>query len=397
VTGAADGALEPLRFSFVRGGPLFRAQQALGLMPGGTLGIGRRIAAVIAVTWLPIVLLAWLDGRVLEDGVTREPLLRHFGIHARFLLALPAFIVAEAVLEGAAFALIPHFETSGLVDYTLRAPFRDALRGVERLRDSRLVAAIIVGLVVLNAVVNWSESLHLDETSWALVADGGPGLTIAGWWYLGVARPVFALMLFLWVFRLWLVGSLCRRVAHLDLRLVPTHPDRAGGLGFIELLPVAFAPVAFGASAVLASRWGHDVVYHGTHVDDLRMPVAVFVVIALLAFLSPLAPFSGMLRRLKRRARLQYGSLFAHHGRMVHQRWILKQPVPDHALLAAPELGPVADVIAAYAAIDAIRPAPLRRAPLVALVAALALPLLAMAAIEVPVMQLLTTIGKALV
>jgi hypothetical protein len=396
VTGAVDDAIEPLRFSFVRGGPIFNAQRALGLMPNGTLGIGRRIAAVIAVTWLPIVLLAWLDGRMLE-GVAQEPLLRHHGIHARLLLALPTFIVAEAVLDGAAFMLIPHFETSGLVDDKLRPPFRDALRGVERLRDSRLAAAVIVGLVVLNAVFNWGESQHLDETSWALLADGRPGLTIAGWWYLGVARPIFALALFLWLWRLWLVGSLCRRIAHLDLRLVPTHPDRAGGLGFLELLPVAFAPVAFGASAVLASRWGHDVVYHGTHVDDLRMPIAVFVVIALVAFLSPLAPFSGMLRRLKRRARLQYGSLFAHHGRMVHQRWILRQPVPDHALLDAPELGPVADVISAYAAIEAIRPAPVRRAPLVALVAALALPLVVMAAIEVPIVELLKTVARALV
>jgi hypothetical protein len=256
---------------------------------------------------------------------------------------------------------------------------------------------VLLVVVVLNASFGWREALHLDETSWALMAHAdSPGLTIAGWWYLGVSRPIFALFFFFWLWRLWLVGSLCRRIAHLDLRLVPTHPDRAGGLGFLELLPVAFAPVAFGASAVLASRWAHDVVYHGVHVQHLQMPIAAFIVLALIAFLSPLAPFSGMLRRLKRRARLQYGSLFAHHGRLVHRRWILRQSIGDQPLLQAPEIGPVADVVSAYAAIENIRPTPLRRAPLVALVASLVLPLLAMAAIEVPVRDLVMTLGRAL-
>jgi len=395
VTAGGPGATSPLRFSFVRGGPFYEAQRALGLMPNGTLGVGRRVAAVIALTWLPIMLLALLSGRLFE-GVAAEPLLRHFGIHARFLLALPAFIVAEAVLDGLTFSLIPHFETSGLVDDALRAPFRDALRGVERLRDSKLAAVVIVGILIVNLLRGWHDALHLDETSWAMLGQPGGGLTVAGWWYLGVARPIFALALVLWLWRIWLVASLCRRIARLDLRLVPTHPDRAGGLGFLELLPLAFTPVAFGASAVLASRWAHDVVYHDVHVPQLQMPIGAFLVIALVLFLSPLAPFSGPLRRLKRRARLQYGSLFAHHGRLVHRRWILRQEIGDEPLLAAPEIGPVADVIAAYEAIEAIRPTPLKRAPLVALAAALALPLLAMAAIEVPIGQLLTTLGRAL-
>lgn len=390
------GAIGPLRFSFVRGGPFFEAQRALGLMPNGTLGVVRRIAVAIAITWLPIMTLAFVNGHLYGDG-TSEPLLRHFGIHARFLLAVPAFIVAEAVLDGLTFALIPHFETSGLVDDTLRPPFRDALRSVERLRDSRFAAAVIVGILVVNLFRGWHDALHLDETSWAML--GGPatsGLTFAGWWYLGVSRPIFALALFLWFWRIFLVGTACRRIAQLDLRLVPTHPDRAGGLGFLELLPLAFTPVAFGASAVLASRWAHDVVYHGVHVQALQMPIGIFLLIALVLFLSPLAPFSGMLRRLKRRARLQYGSLFAHHGRLVHRRWILRQEVGEQPLLSAPEIGPVADVISAYESIEAIRPTPLKRAPLVALAAALALPLIAMAAIEVPVGQLLMTLGKAL-
>jgi len=46
---------------------------------------------------------------------------------------------------------------------------------------------------------------------------------------------------------------LFNRIAKLNLSIVPTHPDRAGGLGFLERAPKAFVLVVLAASAVLAS------------------------------------------------------------------------------------------------------------------------------------------------
>jgi hypothetical protein len=44
-----------------------------------------------------------------------------------------------------------------------------------------------------------------------------------------------------WLWRLTLLVILLKRIAGLDLALVPTHADRAGGLGFLEKLPTAFS------------------------------------------------------------------------------------------------------------------------------------------------------------
>jgi len=41
------------------------------------------------------------------------------------------------------------------------------------------------------------------------------------------------------------------QVTRCDLCLVPTHPDRAGGLGFLSLTVVAFAPVRLAHGAPL--------------------------------------------------------------------------------------------------------------------------------------------------
>jgi thiamine pyrophosphate-dependent acetolactate synthase large subunit-like protein len=50
----------------------------------------------------------------------------------------------------------------------------------------------------------------------------------------------------LWCFFLW-------RVPRQELRVVPTHPDRAGGLGFLEVVHVECTPLVL---AISASQFG---------------------------------------------------------------------------------------------------------------------------------------------
>lgn len=52
--------------------------------------------------------------------------------------------------------------------------------------------------------------------------------------------------------RILLISWWFWRVGRLDLSLVPTHPDRAGGIAFVEKLPGAFVLVTFALSAQLA-------------------------------------------------------------------------------------------------------------------------------------------------
>jgi hypothetical protein len=55
----ADSGLNhtPAEVSFVRGGPFYRAQQALGLIHANKWNLGRRAAVVIVITWLPLIVL----------------------------------------------------------------------------------------------------------------------------------------------------------------------------------------------------------------------------------------------------------------------------------------------------------------------------------------------------
>ena len=48
--------------------------------------------------------------------------------------------------------------------------------------------------------------------------------------------PIFQFLTLRWLYRLLLWFLFLWRVSRLDLRLAPSHPDRAGGLGFLDVV-----------------------------------------------------------------------------------------------------------------------------------------------------------------
>lgn len=70
--------------SLLRDDIIFRFQRRLGLIPEAGLGIFSRAIFFALLTWLPIEIWALSNGRAVQ-GLVDEPLLSHFGIHARFL------------------------------------------------------------------------------------------------------------------------------------------------------------------------------------------------------------------------------------------------------------------------------------------------------------------------
>ena len=77
-----------------------------------------------------------------------EPLLQHYGVHVRCLLAIPLLILAEAALHGAARPLVAQFVSSGIVGPDQRAGFDQAIRDVRRLRDSSLPWVFVLGAAI---------------------------------------------------------------------------------------------------------------------------------------------------------------------------------------------------------------------------------------------------------
>ena len=381
-----------LSFSLVRDDPWHRLQRALRLVPSdGKDGVFRRILFFIALAWLPLVAWAFATGRVFECD-TGEPLLRHYGTHARYLIALPVMIFGEKVARSVMKRLLPRFVSTGCIPEEKVPAFRGVIASMVRLRNSTLPWIAIAAVILVWILV--PETGHrLGELDWART-EGHLGF--GGWWFLLVSRPVFQIFLFAWLWRVVLFGLLLKRIAGLGLDLVPNHPDRLGGLGFVSGFPVLFAPFALAMSCVLASKWAHDIAWRGSHVGDFKLLAGLFLAVILLVCLSPLAVFMPLLKKARRKALADYGNLIARHGRLVRSQWIEGQAPADRSLLEAPELGPVCDIGAIYDSIRAMGTSPVNKSAILAIAIPAALPLLIGATMEIPLMDLLGKLFKTL-
>jgi hypothetical protein len=380
---------ESLALSLIRDDLPFQLQRRVGLIPEQGLGTVRRAVFFALLTWLPIVIWAAYMNRILP-GTVDDPLLRHFGVHVRFLLAVPLLILGEGMLHQLSTTLIPYFLTSGLVQAAQKQDFVNIIKDITRLRNRTLpwvvIAALIVAWTFLEPVTAGSELDH--EVSWALI--GGPShLGFGGWWFMYVSRPIFNALLAAWLWRLVLIFLLMKRIARLDLSIVPTHPDGVGGLGFLERFPKAFSLFAFALSAVLASRLAHMVVYHGVNVQSLKALFVVFLVVLVGICLAPLLTFIGPLAAAKRRALLEYGILVGEHGRLVRRRWILGEMEADDPILEAPELGPVADILTLYEAVKKMRVVPIGKSSLLAIALPALIPIAVLFSLQIPIKDLL--------
>ena len=371
---------------------LIRLQRSVGLASADGLGTVRRAIFWALLGWGPVAAWAVLTGRMhAPDG---ESFLAHFGVTARLLLAVPFMVVAEAVLSGSVIRLGRECGVSGVL-HADPGRLRDVVDGLSRLRDRVHPWAVAAGLAV-GWLLAWHETVAAQAShslAWA-GEDGRSGFGVR--WYLWVSLPIFLSFVATWLWRAVLLGIALYQLAHSGLRLVPTHPDRAGGLGFATSLMVGFGVAAFGLSAVIAAGLAHDVTWHGVHVDALRAEMAAAVGLLTAVFLAPLGVLLGPMSRAKRRARLDYGALVARHGDAVHRRWIEGASVDD-PLLDAPEIGSAADAATLYEAVGRMRLVPLGLPALLSVLVPAALPMLAVLAIEVPIGQMLRTLAKALV
>lgn len=383
-------------FDLLRNDLLLQWQRRLRIAPQHGLGVVRRAVFFALLTWLPLMVWAVLNDRLLhvEAG---EPLFKHFGIHVRCLVAIPLFIVAEAMAAGVLQKLVAEFRASKIVTDEQREELAALLSGMARLRDASLpwILVIACALAWIFATPVQSDS---HDVAWS--AAGGE-LGFGGWWFLYVVRPVFLVLLLGWFWRIALVIMLFQRIAKLELSLVPTHPDRCGGLGFLKKLPTMFFLVTLAVASIIASRWMHDELYHGQTLASFKAPAAVFVVAWLGIMLSPLLLFAPRLAAMKREALLSYSRLIGAHGRLVHQRWIRGQTVDSQCeagdILDAPELGPVVDIAALYDAVQKVSPAPIGKSSVLAVLIPIAIPMLAVIVYQIPLRELLLKLLKTLV
>jgi len=362
--------------------PLMRLLRALRLAPRQGFRAPGRAVLLAALTWLPIAVWAAATGRLAELAWSGGAV-RHIELHVRCLLALPLLVLSEPIADRIVGAIVANFPASGLILAADRPAFEGVLASTRRLRDSKLVWGVLTAIVMLSTLLAAPRPLDPASTT-----SNGFGHT----WSTFVVRPLFLVMLLAWIWRLVLTWILFARIARLDLQLVPSHPDRVGGLGFVQLQPAAFSLVVFTLSGVVCASVAQQIVEQHLPLASFQGPLVALVVLLVVFFLCPLTAFGARLRHTRMRGRFQYGTLAGRHVRGLHMRWVEGKTVEDDAILDAPEIGPAADVATLYELATRMRPLPLSLQPLMAVVLPAVLPLLPVATLEIPLKEILSKV-----
>jgi hypothetical protein len=289
------------------GGPFYELQARLRMLSAEALRVRSRAAIFVALAWGVPLLLGLPSSLSLRGG--REAYLLDLSAWARFFLAIAAFVLAELPVEGQLRSKLAQFLRAPILAPESQAMAAAAVTAALKERDSRL--AEIVALV-LGAGAGFFAYHSLESeasSSWAIVHGvDGARLTAAGWWSVFVSLPLCFFLLFrgLWRHLVW--ARLLRRIAGLELRLVATHPDGKGGLGFLAEYPNAYTIFVFGMSMVVAAALARNLVQSSVSVSALSIVMGGWLAIVLALFAYPLAAFTPRLARLREDTILRLGA-----------------------------------------------------------------------------------------
>jgi hypothetical protein len=376
-----NGAALEMAFSLTEGGPGTAFMKRLRLVRP-ELGTGSARTAVIltALIWFPLCVLCLIEGLAFR-GV-KLPFFYDLAAHTRFLLAVPVLVLADIPVGARLRQVVRHFLVANLVREVELAKFEGIVADALRFRDSRAAEMMVLVLAYVgtyNAVSGFSLQ---SGSTWF---KPGHGLTLVGYWYTFVALPIFQFLMFRWIYRMVVWSRFLWKLSKLDLLLTPTHPDAAGGLGFLGKALVPFGAILFALSAVVSSAIAGRIFFGGGRLADYQWSYVALFVIFLVIFAGPVLIFMPKLLALKQRGRMEYGTLGSRYTQAFHRKWIDEAEPDREPMLGSSDIQSLADLGDSFGIIRKMRIVPVELSDFYAMVLPGLIPALPLAATVMPV------------
>jgi hypothetical protein len=335
----------PANFSLVLGGPLYQIWRRTRLVGDALQLLRRRMVVLTVAAWAPLLLLSIAEGHAWDASV-ELPFLHDVELHVRLLLAMPLLIVAELIVHRRMRPVVVQFVERGVIPDSARARFDAAIASAMRLRNSIWAEVLLIVLVyVVGVGLLWRTQIALDVASWhGAPANGTWRLTMAGWWLGCVSLPLFQFLLLRWYFRLFIWARFLWHVSRIELTIMPTHPDRCGGLGFLASVIYAFSPLLMAQGTVLAGMMASRIFYTGASLPEFKLELIGLVAVMVLAVLAPLLVFSPRLEAAKRIGLREHGMLAQRYVRDYDHKWLRGGAPPDEPLVGSADIQSLADL-----------------------------------------------------
>jgi hypothetical protein len=354
-TPAEDTGQSSPEFSLVLGGPLFQLLRRTRLSGDGLELLLRRVIILSAATWVPLLFLTSVSGQAVGGSVA-IPFIEDVEVHVRLLVALPLLIAAELVVHRRLLPAVQQFVQRRIVRAEDLPAFQQAVDVTLRLRNSVWIEIGLIAAVYSVGIWVWRSQVALEAASWYAVPDGGGmRLTLAGYWFVFVSVPVFQFVLLRWYFRFLLWFLFLFRVSRLALKLVPTHADRTGGLGFLGGSVTAFAPVLMAQGAMLAGLIASQIFHAGRSLPEFKVEIVAFIAFFIVITLIPLTVFAPDLAKTKREGLRNFGRLASRYSGSFEGKWFQAGPADEDELLGTGDIQSLADLGNSFSVVQEMR------------------------------------------
>jgi hypothetical protein len=364
---------EPTDFSVVLGGPLFQLLRKAHLEGNHLELLRRRLIFFIGITWLPLFLLAVVNP--FAGSAHRLSFLHDIEVHARFLVSLPALIAAELIVHLRMLPVARRFVERRIILPKDLPRFHRAVESAFALRNSIPLEIALLAAVYIFGLWFWNGRFAIQAPTWYAMPGGRWHLTPDGFWYAFVSIPILQFILLRWYVRFFIWYRFLWQVSRIPLDLIPTHPDRAGGLGFLGAISYAFGPVLFGQGAMLAGLIASRVLYQGDSVLSFKLQAGGFVVLFVCVIFAPLIMFTSQMARSRRNGLAEYGLLAQRYVEGFRKKWIDGYNSNSGELLGTGDIQSLADLGNSYTVVNEMRMVPFGLQDITRLAAATAAPM----------------------
>lgn len=343
-------------FSLGTGGPFYQLLILTRLARPPLANLRRRLVIIPSLAWIPLLVLSLVEGRAV--GGVAIPFLYDIEAYTRFLIAIPLLVAAEVVLHRCLSDVMAQFWLRGMLPRQMEPRFQAAIASAARWRDSRWPELAMLVIVLVTAPLAWHYSPALQTSSWHTdVETGNATLTMAGWWFVLISAPLSHFLMLRLYFRLLIWCRLQWTISHIPLRWTLAHPDRSGGIGFLEEGISGFLPVLFAQSITASGFIASRVLFDGRNVLDFRLEVLMLVVALVILILLPLLLWIPRLVIRRWSALQEYGVLATTYVRDFEGKWLGPQP-PGEELVGSADIQSLADLAGSYEIVGGMRLVP---------------------------------------
>jgi hypothetical protein len=384
------------RFSLVVGGPIHGLLRRLLLTGADELPTWRGALALALLAWLPPALLA-VAQTLVDDRYSGWGFFTDWMVHTRYLIAIWIMIATERYADGRLIALTQHFRQARILSDKDQPAFKALLAVADRRSASAPAELIILAAALVWSGVTAHYTVDLTGSSWqgTVVAGGESVLSWAGQTTRFLSTPLFLFLGLRWIWRFMVWTALLFRISRLPLQLMPLHPDRSAGLGFLTIFPSIFSGFIFALSCVVASAMLKDLASVQHSPETVWFALAGWLLICLGLVIGPLLVFAGPLYAVRERALLEYGRLANQHHLAFHRKWI-EEARRGEEIMGSPDPSSASDLNATVEAVLQLRLVPVDFPTVLQLMVAAGVPLLAVVFTQISLGNLINWIAGTL-